>query len=98
MGEAGYIIDALSEIGEAKSHGDSLVQIEWQDIRAWIEITGATISPGEAEAMKSLSGAYVTQFYQSLDSGSTSPVLSKPQNREAVDAKMKSLFSMLRGG
>lgn len=95
--EADYLVGMIAEIGEAKSHGQSLVQIEWQDILSWIEVTGAQISPGEAEAMKSLSGAYVSQYYQSLDSGSVSPVAPRQANREAVASKMHSLFAMLRG-
>ena len=94
--EAEFFILALSEIGEGKISGDRITSIDWSDIKYWIDVTGATISPGEAEALKTLSNIYVSQYYASMDSGCTSPNIEAPKDKEAVAGKIKNLFAMLR--
>ena len=96
IGEAEYIVSALSEIGEGKISGDRLVSIDWIDIKAWIEVTGAQISAGEAEARKGLSGTYVSQYYEAMEKDCPSPNIERPKTREAIASKIKSMFAMLR--
>ena len=77
--------------------GERLTTIDWQDIEAWINATQADLTPGEAVILRSLSNVYVSQYYESLDSGCVAPHLTAPQNRVVIENKMKSLFAMLRG-
>ena len=87
----------LSEIGEAMQSGDGLVSVTWGDILAWSEMTGSNLTPGESEAIRFLSAAYVALYYESRESGCLAPNIERLKDREIVAGKMKSLFAMLRG-
>jgi len=94
--ESQYLLDALFEIGLSKMAGDRLTSIDWQDIMAWVNVTGSNLTPGESVVIRHLSAVYVDQHYASLDSGCMSPHLAAPQNKVVIANKMKSLFAMLR--
>ena len=94
--ESSYLTSALSEVGEAKMTGERLSAIDWIDIKAWIDVTGAIMTVGECEALKTLSSIYVSQYYESMDSGCVSPNIEKPKNRDEIAGKIKGLFAMLR--
>lgn len=55
------------------------------------------MTAGEVLALKQLSAVYVSQYYESMDSGCVSPNIEKPKDREVVAGKIKGLFAMLRG-
>jgi len=95
--ESQYLLDALFEIGLSKMAGDRLTSIDWQDIMAWVNVTGSNLTPGESVVIRHLSAVYVDQHYASLDSGCMSPHLAAPQNKVVIANKMKSLFAMLKG-
>jgi len=97
IGEAEYLVSALSEIGEGKISGERLTSIDWIDIQAWIEITGAEISAGEAEAIKELSVTYISQYYEATEKGCPSPNIERPKTKEAIAGKIKNMFALLRG-
>lgn len=71
--------------------------IDWVDIKAWIDVTGAEITAGEAEAIRELSATYVSQYYKSMEKGCLSPNIERPKNRELIASKIKNMFAMLRG-
>lgn len=95
-GLAGYLVDALTEIGEAKFTGEHITSIGWIEISAWMAATKSNLTPGEAVALRNLSSVYVTQHYLSLDAACVSPNIEKPKDPEIVAGKMKNLFAMLR--
>jgi len=97
IGEAEYLVSALSEVGEGKISDGRLTSIDWVDIKAWIDVTGAEISPGEAEALRMLSSVYVSQYYEAMEKGCPSPNIEKLKDREVIASKVKSMFAMLRG-
>lgn len=92
-----YLINYLSEIGEAEISGGHLSIIGWQTMNSWAEITGTNLTVEEALGIRRLSSAYVSQYYQSESSSCPAPYLSRIPVREEIESKMKSLFSMLRG-
>lgn len=96
-GESQYLLDILNEIGEAKWNGEKLVSIDWQDLNAWMQVTGSELTAGEAVVIRHLSGVYLSQHYESLETGCIAPHITAPQNRAVIEDKMKSLFAMLRG-
>jgi len=96
IGEAEYFTSLLSEVGEARLTGERIASLSWEELRAWMEATGADITPGVAESLRYLSSCYVSQYYDSMEPGCPSPHLEAPRNREEVVSKMKSLFAMLR--
>lgn len=96
IGAADYLVQILSEIGEAKLSGDHITAIDWPDIQAWSDVTGANLTPGESITIKGLSSVYVAQYYDSLDPSCASPNIERLKDREVIAGKIKSLFSMLR--
>ena len=90
------MVSALSEIGEGKISGERLTSIDWVDIKAWIDVTGAIMTAGEYESLRLLSSVYVSQYYESMDSGCVSPNIERPKNRDEIAGKIKGLFAMLR--
>lgn len=97
VGELEYLVTALSEIGEGKISGERLTSIDWVDIKAWMDVTGGFLTPGESEALRSLSAAYVSQYYPSMESDCPSPNIEKPKDKDVIASKLKSMFAMLRG-
>lgn len=95
-GQLEYLINYLSEIGEAEIDGGHLSIIGWRTMQAWADMTGIKLTAGEALGLRRLSGAYVNQYYQSESSSCPAPHMAKIPAREEVARKMKSLFSMLR--
>jgi hypothetical protein len=91
-----YLINYLSEIGEAELNGENLTSIGWQTMRAWAEMTGTQLTSGEALSVHQLSGVYVSQYYQSSDAACPAPHLGNLPARDEIADKMKTLFSMLR--
>ena len=96
IGEVGYLLDYLSEIGEAKFSGDFVGQIDWQEIIAWSSLTDTHLTPGETLALRRLSSAYVDQFLKSKDRGCFSPVTPEIPRRDLIAQQVKSMFSILR--
>ena len=97
IGGAEYLVSALSEVGEGKISDGRLTSIDWVDIKAWIDVTGAEISAGEAEALRTLSTAYVSQYYEAMKKDCPPPNIERVKDREVVANKVKSMFAMLRG-
>lgn len=96
IGGASYLVEALTEIGEGKLTGEGFTQIDWVEIKAWMEVTGAELSPGECEAIRRLSSVYVTQYYKSRDSTCPQPNIEEPKSSEVIESKIKGFFAMLR--
>lgn len=95
VGCAGYFIDLLSQVGEARISGSELEPLDWSTLHAWQVVTGAKISPGDAEAIIYLSSSYVTQYIKSMDSACMSPHMEQPA--DDVESKIKAMVKMLKG-
>jgi hypothetical protein len=91
------LVSLLSEIGEAKVDNSGIKEISWQDLKAWLDITGIELTLYEIESMKRLSSIYVSQYYQSTDKSCLAPNVEKPKDRDVIASKMKNLIAMLRG-
>lgn len=95
QGALAYLIGYLLEIGEAQSSGSGITAIDWREIKAWSDLMGITLSPGESKTLRKLSGAYVVEFYRA-DGHDCSPPCIKEPDVDQVENKLKKLFSMLR--
>jgi len=91
-----YLIDALNEIGQARMTGDRMTSIDWQEIESWKRATDSSMRPWELRAIKSLSEAYVSQYYASLKPGEPQPNSRQLPDKDVVTSRLKSLFSMMR--
>lgn len=86
----------MSEIGEAESDDNRLKAISWGTVKAWSDVTGMRLTPGEALAIRSLSRSYVNQYYLSESPGCLSPNVEELPASDVVVDKLKSMFAMLR--
>jgi len=87
------LIEWLYDIGPMSYSGMGVVPIGWQDIQAWQSVTGLVLQPYEAEAIKTLSLAYVDQLERSKDANCPCPWIDPTDiNRSAVADKVKSQF------
>lgn len=91
-----YLLNYLSEVGEAKVNGEHLCVIGWEDFSTWSAMTGIQLSPGETLALRRLSAAYVDQQWRSKDASCPSPTLDEERSRASVEKKIGSLFALLR--
>jgi hypothetical protein len=91
-----YLINYLSEIGEADLIGDNLTTIKWGTMMAWSEMTGVKLTSSESLGLQRLSAAYVSQYYKSSDGSCPAPHIEALPARDEIANKMKSLFAMLR--
>jgi len=96
IGEAGYLVGYLSEIGEAISTGTSLAPIGWRDVKAWSECGGVALAPDEYKALIRLSRAYVAEYFKADGVECDMPHVRQMPTKAAVEQRMKSLFAMLR--
>lgn len=96
IGELGFLVDYLSEIGEARFSGESITPIDWVDIHAWSVMTGTALSTGESLALRRLSHAYVDQCHKSKESSCVAPCFDAEKARVTVAHKLESFFAMLR--
>lgn len=67
--------------------------MDWKDIDSWQSVTGVELQPYEAEAIKTLSMAYVDQLERSKEANCPCPWVD-PTNvdRAAVAEKIKQQF------
>ena len=76
----GYLMDALIEAGPVKSDGmGNRVPLDWVDIKAYTDLTGAVTEPWEAAILRRMSAA----FAQGMQEGK-SPFSIPPTDREVA--------------
>jgi len=92
------LVDIIKEIGFTKHTGDRLVPIDMESVRTWMQINLEWLSPGEVEALMTISAAYVDQHYKSQKRSCPSPNLPELPNRETVERKIKDMFSVMKNG
>lgn len=89
----GYLLEYLSEIGEARPSGNSLTSIDWQEIKAWQMMTGVKISSWDAQMLKHLSGVYVGQYHQAEDPNCPPPAMEIP-SEAVLQRRLESLMKV----
>ena len=70
---ASYITDWLFDCGPVVSGGMGMARLEWQDIRAWLEIAGLTLEPWEGRLIRRLSGEYLSMSLDAKDEACPAP-------------------------
>lgn len=96
IGELEYLVSFLFEIGEAERSDGCLKTVSWSTIKAWAEVTGMQLTPREALAIRSLSKAYVDQYYLSENPACMSPIIECQPSADVVSDKLKAMFALLR--
>jgi hypothetical protein len=94
-----YLIDFMNQLGYATSGFNGATRISWQELKAWKDTTGTSLTAWEAETLMTLSRAYVEQLNASHEPSCPSPlddVLDKDKRKE-VETKIRSAFNSLKG-
>lgn len=89
---AGYLIGLLQEAGLMSSNGMGPVPISWQEIYAWVNLTGISLSTWELTTIKSLSEEYVSELIQATDKERPPPYSVQVIERKAVEDKLMSIL------
>ena len=87
-----YLIEYLLELGPALSSGGSVTPISYQDIQAFQNVIGLSLTPWEAETLRMLSREYVSEYHAARDPARVSPAQTlgtAEQRRAAVMAGLK---------
>lgn len=92
----GHLVDYLYRVGPATG-GEALT---FQEIVSWQEATGRQLDAWEAETLRILSGAYLSEQHEAKDPNRPPPFFAAGRDapsRQDVDAKLDALFSRLEG-
>lgn len=90
-----YIADKIiAKIGIAKPsngfNGTGITKLEWQDIKAWCDLTKTDLTSFEVEMVKFLSSRYVDKFNESNQKD-----ILPPYNADAYQAKIEAANALL---
>lgn len=95
-----HLMSYLFEAGVATSNGMGIVPLSWQEIDAWIEVTGLPLSTWEKLTLKEMSEAYVNEFTQASEKDRPAPYIRPVEeeqiDRKAVADKLRNVFSGLK--
>jgi len=95
VGALKYLVGYLAEVGEAQQTGEGIIATGWQDLKAWMELTGIRLTPFEALTLRRLSICYVSQFYRS-EGVDCAPPVKQESYIETVDRKLMQMFKTLK--
>jgi len=85
-----HMIELLQSVGFCSAGFNGAQQITWQELRAWQEATGSSLTPWESETIYRLSGAYASMLHQAKDPNCRQPFIEETEDqviarRKAVD-------------
>ena len=86
------IIDWLSECGFFSSGMNGPVQLTWQDLNAWREGVGATVTTEECLIIRMLSREYCAQHHKSGDRDEPCPVYFEVKDKAALSDKISRIL------
>ena len=77
----GYLMDALIEAGPVKHDGmGNRVALDWHDIKAFADLTGAVTEAWEASMLRRMSMAFANGLQEGKSAFSIAPVDREPTN------------------
>jgi len=98
--EAEYLVPLFFESGMSSSDMGGMVELSWEELKAWISCTQRDFSLWEINTLKNMSKAYVNEYNQASDANRSQPyskTLEVTQLvRDEVASSVKSLFAKLK--
>lgn len=76
LGDEGYLVPLFIECGTSKAGANGLLPLDWMDIEAWKSATQLELNPFEALMIRSMSKAYVGEYYAAKDKARARPYIS----------------------
>ena len=94
--KGGYLLDVFSELGFARQGPEP---VNYQEIKAYCELTDTELTPWEVETVRMLSDAYVVQLLRSKESNAPAPYdeRSLTDMRRQTDSQFKRLWKQAGG-
>ena len=89
-----HLLEAIQALGYCRQ---GPAPVDYQEIRAWQELTGSQLTPWETETVFALSDRYVAQRYKSADKRTNAPYWPIPENAN-VDDKFRQLARRKKNG
>lgn len=85
-----YLVEYLFEVGPGTGDGP----ITHQEIAAWCALTGREVEPWEVDALRRMSGAYLSEAHEATDPKRAPPAWESEQpTKEQVSNTIESLLS-----
>lgn len=93
-GPAGYMIEHLMDAGPALHTGMGPVPLSWVEIESWQRGAGIALTPWEAQTMRRMSLAYVSEQHAAQETDAPPPYAAAPDvaRRAAVSAGIAAIF------
>lgn len=84
-----YLFEYLLKIGVSSPNGMGDVPLSWQDLNAWVQVTGVPLSAWEVSVIRKASEAYVSQMELSRKPDAPMPerIVEHDQNKLAKRIK-----------
>lgn len=92
----------LLELGPMRDGGMGNIAVTWQELKAWSDVTKASLDAWQAKTLKRLSDEYVYQFNVSIDPNCPAPYQNftaseiPQETHETVDQKLRSIFAKMK--
>ena len=90
-----YLLEYLSEIGEARHNGQTLSPIDWQEIRAWQDATGIMLGAWEAKTIRHLSTVYASYYWEAGDPNCPAPWMPEQPSAERITKRLDNMMNVL---
>lgn len=87
-----YLLEYLSEIGEARSNGNTLSPIDWEEITAWQHLTGTDLSTWDARMLRHLSSVYVASYHKAEDPNCPPPWMPEQTSEKQLTRRLDQLI------
>jgi len=92
-----YLLDYAFEIGPSKSSGQGPAILDWADIKAWSDLTNATLDLWELLVIREISKAFVSQYYMSEGAIVPAPYQPEDYDKTKVSSRIGGLLRGLAG-
>lgn len=95
IGWGDHVLADFFECGPVLEAGEGKVPLSYSEIACWAVLTGAEVTPWQANAMQHLSRVYLSQFYAAANPSCPQPWTDGFVDREKVASATKGLFAKI---
>jgi len=95
VGEAFYLVNYWRQVGAVGSSESGPVALSYQEIESWQRQAGLPLEPWETIALRQMSEAYVSQWFDSQEPEATAPYggASDMIDRQKIGSKIGRILS-----
>lgn len=94
-GDAEYLLGHLWDVGPAMAAGGYPGPVTYEEMRAWMDLTGVELEPWEVHFLRRLSGEYLSESHRAEKRDCAEPVMRGSSSRDLA-AVAKTMQESLR--